>query len=126
MSALLQTPAGFLVDRIGAAPHADGRADPQRRRASASAALLPGYWFFLIGYALLGVANTVYHPADYSILSATVDGKRIGKAFSIHTFAGYLGCGVTPAMVLACAAHLGLERRLPVRGGACPSPRPCC
>ena len=34
------------------------------------AALLPGYWFFLIGYALLGVANTVYHPADYSILSA--------------------------------------------------------
>ncbi|MBV8192020.1 MAG: MFS transporter, partial [Alphaproteobacteria bacterium] len=30
--------------------------------------------------------------------------KRIGKAFSIHTFAGYLGFGVTPAMVLACAA----------------------
>mgnify|MGYP003693632933 CR=1 FL=1 len=52
----------------------------------------------------MGVANTVYHPADYSILSATIDGKRIGKAFSIHTFAGYLGFGVTPALVLACAA----------------------
>jgi MFS family permease len=52
----------------------------------------------------LGVANTVYHPADYAILSAAVDTKRIGKAFSIHTFAGYLGFGVTPAMVLACAA----------------------
>ena len=52
----------------------------------------------------MGVANTVYHPADYSILSAAIDGKKIGKAFSIHTFAGYLGFGVTPAMVLACAA----------------------
>ena len=50
------------------------------------------------------MANTVYHPADYSILSAAVEHKRIGKAFSIHTFAGYLGSGVTPAMVLACAA----------------------
>jgi MFS family permease len=60
---------------------------------------VPGYWSFLIGHALLGVANTVFHPADYSILSATVDGKRMGKAFSIHTFAGYLGSGVTPALV---------------------------
>jgi MFS family permease len=56
---------------------------------------------------LLGVANTVYHPADYSILSAAVDGKRIGKAFSVHTFAGYLGSGVTPAMVIAAVAIWG-------------------
>jgi MFS family permease len=56
---------------------------------------------------LLGVANTVYHPADYSILSAAIDGKRMGTAFSIHTFAGYLGFGVTPAMVLAAVALWG-------------------
>jgi len=105
-SALLQTPAGFLVDRIGprlmltAGLIVSGV-------AIAVAALLPGYWFFLIGYTLLGVANTVYHPADYSILSATVDGKRIGKAFSIHTFAGYLGSGVTPAMVAGAVALWG-------------------
>ncbi len=102
-SALLQTPAGFLVDRIGprlmlTAGLAVGGI------AITAAALLPGYWFFVIAYALLGVANTVYHPADYSILSAAVDARKIGKAFSIHTFAGYLGSGVTPAMMLACAA----------------------
>jgi len=102
-SALLQTPAGFLVDRIGprlmlTAGLIVGSA------AIAAAALAPGYWFFVIAYGLMGLANTVYHPADYSILSATVDHKRIGKAFSIHTFAGYLGSGLTPAMVLACAA----------------------
>src|SRR5215813_15546769 len=102
-SALLQTPAGFLVDRVG----------PRRMLiggllvgsvAIAAAALSPDYWLFVVAYGLLGLANTVYHPADYSILSAVVDHKRIGKAFSIHTFAGYLGSGITPAMVLACAA----------------------
>ena len=102
-SALLQTPAGFLVDRIGPRVMLTGGLI-LGGFAIVAAALLPGYWFFVIAYGLLGVANTVYHPADYSILSATVDHRRIGKAFSIHTFAGYLGSGVTPAMVLACAA----------------------
>ena len=102
-SALLQTPAGFLVDRIGPRLMLTGGLIVSGGAITA-AALLPGYWFFVIAYGLMGVANTVYHPADYSILSAAIDGKKIGKAFSIHTFAGYLGFGVTPAMVLACAA----------------------
>ena len=102
-SAALQTPAGFLVDRIG--PRLMLTAGlVVGGIAIAAAALLPGYWFFVIAYGLLGVANTVYHPADYSILSAAIDARKIGKAFSIHTFAGYLGSGVTPALMLACAA----------------------
>ncbi len=105
-SALLQTPAGFLVDRIGPRVMLTGGLIVSGA-ALCVAALLPGYWFFLIGYVLLGVANTVYHPADYAILSATIDGKHIGKAFSIHTFAGYLGGGVTPAMVIGVAAIWG-------------------
>lgn len=105
-SALLQTPAGFLVDRIGPRAMLTGGL-LLGAAAIAAAALLPGYWFFVISYAFLGIANTVYHPADYTILSATVDHRRIGKAFSIHTFAGYLGSGVTPALVLACAAVWG-------------------
>jgi len=105
-SALLQTPAGFLVDRIGPRIMLTGGL-LLGAAAIAAAALLPGYWFFVISYAFMGVANTVYHPADYTILSATVDHKRIGKAFSIHTFAGYLGSGVTPALVLASAAIWG-------------------
>ncbi len=105
-SALLQTPTGFLVDRIGARAMLTGGL-LLSGAAITAAALLPGYWFFIIAYGLMGVANTVYHPADYSILSAAIDGKKIGKAFSVHTFAGYLGFGVTPAMVLAAAALWG-------------------
>jgi MFS family permease len=106
VSAVLQTPAGFLVDRIGARVMLTVGLSLSGASLCV-AVLVPGYWAFLIGFMLLGVANTVYHPADYSILSAAVDGKRIGKAFSIHTFAGYLGFGVTPAMVLAAVALWG-------------------
>ena len=106
MSALLQTPAGFLVDRIGARFMLTAGL-VLSGAAICIAVLLPGYWAFLIGHVLLGIANTVYHPADYAILSAAIDGKRIGKAFSVHTFAGYLGFGVTPAMVLAATSIWG-------------------
>src|ERR1700761_8131583 len=103
VSALLQTPAGFLVDRVGPRIMLTGGL-LVGSAAIAAAALLPGYWFFVIAYGLLGVANTVYHPADYSILSATIEPKQIGKSFSIHTFAGYVGSGVAPGLMLACAA----------------------
>jgi FSR family fosmidomycin resistance protein-like MFS transporter len=105
-SALLQTPAGFLVDRIG--PRAMLTAGLLLAGVAVAAiALLPGYWTFIIAYGLLGIANTVYHPGDYSILSSAIDGKRIGKAFSIHTFAGYIGFGVAPAFMIGCAAIWG-------------------
>jgi MFS family permease len=105
-SALLQTPAGFLVDRIG--PRLMLTAGLFMSGAALTvAALWPGYWCFLLGYGLLGIANTVYHPADYALLSTTIDAKRMGKAFSIHTFAGFFGSGVTPAMVASAVALWG-------------------
>src|SRR5471032_3096461 len=61
MSALLQTPAGFLVDRIG--PRTMLTVGLLLAGLSiVAAALLPGYWTFVIAYAFLGIANTVYHP----------------------------------------------------------------
>ena len=63
VSALLQTPAGFLVDRIGPRIMLTGGL-LVATTATAMVALLPGYWTFIAAYALLGVANTVYHPAD--------------------------------------------------------------
>jgi MFS transporter, FSR family, fosmidomycin resistance protein len=106
VSAALQTPAGFLVDRIGPRAMLTGGLF-LAATALLVAALLPDYAIFVVAYAFLGLANTVYHPADYAILAATINPKRIGKAFSIHNFSGYLGSGVAPAMVLACAAIWG-------------------
>jgi MFS family permease len=106
VSALLQTPAGFLVDRIGPRIMLTGGL-LIAAAATAIIALVPGYWTFIAAYALLGVANTVYHPADYSILSSAIDGRRIGKAFSVHTFSGYMGFGAAPAFMIACTALWG-------------------
>ncbi|MBL8675661.1 MAG: MFS transporter, partial [Rhodospirillales bacterium] len=95
VSAAFQTPAGFLVDRVG--PRAILTAGLVLGAAAiTAAATLPGYWVLVAAFAALGLANTVYHPCDYSILSATVSPNRIGRAFSIHTFSGYLGSGVAP------------------------------
>ena len=96
---LTQAPVGFLVDRYGA------------RGLLIAAIGLEGIAFALIGVfpfygamiALLvvaGLANSVYHPADYSILNASVNPVRMGRAFSIHTTAGFLGDALAPVTIV--------------------------
>src|ERR1041385_8638083 len=65
------------------------------------------YASLIASAALLGVANSVYHPADYAILSAHMDEARMGRAFSIHTFAGFLGGAVAPAIMAALVTWVG-------------------
>jgi len=108
VSAALQTPAGFLVDRFGARSMLTGGLLLAALSLTV-AAVFPNYGLFVVAYAFLGLANTVYHPADYAILADAIDGKRIGKAFSIHNFSGYLGFGVAPAMVLGSAGLWGWQ-----------------
>jgi MFS family permease len=69
---------------------------------------------------LLGLANSVYHPADYAILSAHMDAARMGRAFSIHTFAGFLGGAVAPAIMAALVATTGGHGALIVAGAVGP------
>lgn len=100
VSLISQTPAGFVIDRLGAAkPLITGVA--LGSLAFAGMGFLPTYWA-LIGFAgLAGLANSVYHPADYAVLSASVSGDRMGRAFSLHTFAGFAGGAAAPlAMAL--------------------------
>lgn len=99
VSAALQTPAGFLVDWLGArvlliVGLAVGAS------AFAIAGLVDSFWVMVAMFALAGVGNTVYHPADYALLSQHVPPDRIGPAFSVHTFAGMLGSAVAPASLL--------------------------
>ena len=99
VSAALQTPAGFLVDRVGARVLLIGGL-LIGGAAFIVAGLIHSYWILVAMFALAGLGNTVYHPADYSILSHRVPAERIGKAFSVHTFAGILGSAVAPGSLL--------------------------
>ncbi|WP_313023935.1 MFS transporter [Pseudomonas lopnurensis] len=102
VSALVQAPLGFLVDRLGA------------RKMLMAALLLgaasfglvaafPSYPCLLAAMIVAGLANGVYHPADYSLLSRGIPSSRMGRAFSIHTFAGFLGGALAPPIMVGIA-----------------------
>lgn len=98
-----QTPVGFLVDRIGA-----------RALLIAGLALQSGsvlligfateYWHLLVLYALAGLAHTVYHPADYAILTSRIAKERMGRALGVHSFGGNLAWAITPVFMVGVAA----------------------
>src|SRR5437588_7976723 len=64
----------------------------------------------------IGLANAVFHPADYALLSSKIAPDRLGRAFSIHTFAGFLGNAVAPVTMIALAAFFGLNAALMAAG----------
>ena len=108
VTGFVQAPMGVLVDRVG----------PRRVLAAGLllggltyvfVGLMPTYAGVLIASALLGLANAVYHPADYALLGAAIATERVGRAFSIHTFAGFLGGALTPTAMIALSSQFGLS-----------------
>lgn len=105
-SGLTQAPIGYLADHLGA------------RKILLIGLCLGGgalialgmhlnYSWLVVSAALLGLANSVYHPANYAILAAHMNEARMGRAFSIHTFAGFLGGAVAPAVIAGLVATIG-------------------
>jgi len=118
-SALTQAPIGYLADHIGA------RKILLIGLTAGGCALIGlglhlSYPALIASAVLLGLANSVYHPADYAILSAHMDEARMGRAFSVHTFAGYLGGAVAPAIMAALVATMGGLGALIVAGAIGP------
>ena len=115
VSGLVQTPMGYAVDRYGPRQVlicglALGGA------AYISIGLFPTYPWILCASVLLGIANSVYHPADYAILGSVIEPSRLGRAFSVHTFAGFLGGAVAPILMLLGAQAWGFEKAILVAG----------
>ena len=106
VSGVLQTPVGFLVDRIGARiVLIVGLA--LSSAAFAIAGLFNSYWVFIAMYGVAGLANTAYHPADYSLLSHHTPPERLSQIFAFHTFAGMLGSAIAPVTLLAMQSFFG-------------------
>ena len=106
VSAVLQTPVGFLVDRIGARVNLIGGL-LLGSAAVAAAGLIDSLWVFIAMYAVLGLANTVYHPADYALLSEHVAPARLTQVFSFHTCAGMIGSAIAPVTMLFMQSLVG-------------------
>ena len=116
-SGVVQTPVGFLVDRVG------GRLVLVLGLATLGAAVvgfgIAGDYYSLLALAVVaGAANSVFHPADYSILSASVTSSRLARAFGLHAVSGNLGWAAAPIAMLALHAAYGLETAFLVAGGS--------
>ena len=106
VTAVFQTPAGFLVDRLGArALLILGLVIGAT--SFVTAGFVNSFWVMIAMFGVAGMGNTVYHPADYTLLSQHVPADRIGQAFSLHTFAGMLGSAVAPASLLMMQSSWG-------------------
>lgn len=105
-SSLGQVPVGFLVDRIGGRGVLVAGLTVQAV-AIGLVGIADSYPVLFALFLLAGLAHTVYHPADYAILSRQVDRGSLGRAFTLHSFAGNVGTAITPLMMVGLTALWG-------------------
>src|ERR1700682_2850876 len=105
-SALLQPVAGFVVDRFGARGVLLGGIGLQ-----VLGVFMVGsshsYPLLVAGMAVTGIGNSVFHPADFTILNARVGLQRLGYAYSAHGMAGSLGYAAAPVFSGGLGALFG-------------------
>src|SRR4029077_8173812 len=65
------------------------------------------YWQVVVLALLSGVGSSVFHPADYAILSGSIDPARLGRAFAFPPFTGNIGFAAAPPATAALMLLLG-------------------
>src|SRR5262249_3097818 len=115
-SGLMQTPAGMLVDRLGAGPVLIGGLGLYSG-AVLLYAFAPNLWVLGALAVVAGLGNCVFHPSDYAILSARVEATRLGRAYGLHNFAGSLGWAAAPIAVLTLTSLFGWRAGAAILGG---------
>jgi FSR family fosmidomycin resistance protein-like MFS transporter len=103
ISGIGQALAGFLVDRVGA-----------RRVLFSGMAMLgvsalvlsnaQNYAGLIAGALLAGMGNSIFHPADYTILNQRVSRDRLAHGFSVHGISGSIGWAAAPLFLTGVAS----------------------
>lgn len=112
---VLQTPMGILVDRFGARRVLIGGLFVTSA-AFALSGFTSSYWELLALFFIAGAGNSVFHPADYVILTASVDKSRQGRAYSMHSFGGSLGTAAGPAVMVVLMTQTDWRTALIIAG----------
>lgn len=103
VSGIGQALAGFVVDRVGARSVLFfGMA---MLGISALVLSVAGSYAALMAGALLaGVGNSIFHPADYTLLNQRVSRARLAHGFSVHGISGNIGWAAAPLFMTTVAA----------------------
>ncbi|WP_432379072.1 MFS transporter [Duganella sp. P38] len=104
VSGVGQALAGFVVDRLGA-----------RTVLFSGIALLGlsalmlssahSYAQLMLGALLAGCGNSVFHPADYTLLNQRVSRARLAHGFSVHGISGNIGWAMSPLFLTFVAGR---------------------
>lgn len=114
-SGLCQFGAGFAVDRFGARPVLLAGLG-LLAGGTLAAGLVPGVgWLFPL-VVLMGIGNGVFHPADFAVLNANVNPRRLGHAYSSHGIGGSLGYALAPVVSFGLGSAFGWRASLLVCG----------
>lgn len=106
VSGVCQAGAGFLVDRVGAVRVLLGALGLYAISAL-GLATSQSYAALMLFAALGGLANSPFHPIDFSILNARVAPTRLGHAYAVHGVSGNLGWAVAPVFLVSIASAFG-------------------
>jgi MFS transporter, FSR family, fosmidomycin resistance protein len=106
VSGVGQALAGFVVDKLGARPVLFA-ALCTFMLACITASHAQGYPWLIAAAAMAGLANSPFHPIDFSILNQRVSSPRLGYAFSVHGLSGSLGWALTPILLVSLMGIIG-------------------
>jgi MFS transporter, FSR family, fosmidomycin resistance protein len=110
-TAIVQVPIGLLVDKIGArVVLVTGLA--LMGLALVIAGMLPSYYVLMAAFFVAGIGNAVFHPADFSILSASIRESHLGRAFAYHSFGGSIGYASAPFVMVLFGSRYGWQNAL--------------
>ncbi|MDA0241377.1 MAG: MFS transporter [Proteobacteria bacterium] len=116
-SAVGQYPMGVMADKFGARYLVIGGLFVEAL-AVGLMGLAPNI-FVVIGLAVVaGIADSVFHPADYAVITARVRNEWLGKSYALHTFSGFLGFAAMPSVMLVLLPLFDWRTSLMIVGSA--------
>ena len=106
VSGIGQASSGFVVDRVGGCRVLwFGLACFVV--SALTLALAQNYAMLMTAAVLGGIGNSIFHPADFSILNHRVSPRRLGHAFSTHGLSGSLGWAAAPVFITSLSLMVG-------------------
>jgi predicted MFS family arabinose efflux permease len=69
--------------------------------------IAPNFLTLMVAATVAGMGNSVFHPADFTLLAKRVSAQRMGHAFSTHGISGNLGWALAPLFMTAIASQAG-------------------
>ena len=108
ISGIGQALAGFIVDKVGSRPvlfFGIGLL----ALSGVVLGVSNSYAMLLLTAAVAGLGNSIFHPADFTLLNRRVAQPRLGHAFSVHGLSGNLGWAAAPVFMAGIATFAGWQ-----------------